>query len=69
MSLETLKGEYHIKTDPSVPPVQHPRRKTPIEYQEKIEKELNKLEQQEVIVKVNRAHCMGEFDDISDETR
>ena len=32
--------------------MQHPRRKTPIEYQEKIEKELNKLEQQEVIVKV-----------------
>ena len=47
-----FEGEYHIKTDPSVPPVQHPRRKTPIEYQEKIEKELNKLEQQEVIIKV-----------------
>ena len=47
-----FEGEYHIKTDPNIPPVQHPRRKTPTEYQEKIEKELNKLEQQKVITKV-----------------
>ena len=26
-----FKGEYNVKTDPSVPPVQHPSRKTPIE--------------------------------------
>ena len=27
-----MKGEYNIKTDPTVPPVQHGRQKVPIEY-------------------------------------
>ena len=30
-------------TDPGVPPVQHPMQETPIEYQEKIEKELGRM--------------------------
>ena len=38
-----LQGEYHMVTDPSVPPVQHAMGKTPIEYQEKIEKELDSM--------------------------
>ena len=33
-----FEGDYHIVTDPNVPPVQHSIRKTPTEYQEKIEK-------------------------------
>ena len=35
-----MQGEYNIKTDPTVPPVQHRRRKVPIEYKEEIEKKL-----------------------------
>ena len=29
--LSSLKGEYDIKVDPSVPPVHHARKKVPIE--------------------------------------
>ena len=36
-------GEYHMVTDPNVPPSQHAMRKIPIEYQEKIEKEQRNL--------------------------
>ena len=36
-----FEGEYHMVTDPNVPPSQHAMRKVPIEYQEKIEKELD----------------------------
>ena len=36
-----MQGEYNIKTDPTVPPVQHRRQKVPIEYKEEIEKELS----------------------------
>ena len=32
-----FEGEYHMVTDPNVPPSQHAMRKVPIEYQEKIE--------------------------------
>ena len=35
--LGSLKGEYDIKVDPTVPPVQHARRKMPIESKEAIE--------------------------------
>ena len=35
--LGSLKGEYDIKVDPTVPPVQHARRKVPIESKEAIE--------------------------------
>ena len=34
--LGSLKGEYDIKVDPTVPPVQHARRKVPIESKEAI---------------------------------
>ena len=32
-----MQGEYDIKTDPTIPPVQHRRQKVPIEYKEEIE--------------------------------
>ena len=38
-----MKGEYDIKTDPTVPPVQHGRWKLPIEYKEEIKKELAEM--------------------------
>ena len=44
-------GEYDIKTDLTVPPVQHGRRKVPIEYKEEIKKELAEMVQQRIITK------------------
>ena len=38
-----MQDEYNIKVDPTVPPVQHSRRKMPIEYKEEIEKELAEM--------------------------
>ena len=38
-----MQGEYDIKVDPTVPPVQHGRWKVPIEYKEEIEKELAEM--------------------------
>ena len=46
-----MQGEYDIKTDPTVPPVQHRRQKVPIEYKEEIEKELAEMVQQRIITK------------------
>ena len=39
--LGSLKGEYDIKVDPSVPPVQHARRKVPIESKAAIEEAID----------------------------
>ena len=46
-----MKGKYNIKTDPTVPPVQHRRQKVPIEYKEEIEKELAEMVWQGIITK------------------
>ena len=46
-----MQGEYDIKTDPTVPPVQHGRRKVPIKYKEEIKKELAEMVQQRIITK------------------
>ena len=46
-----MSGEYDIKTDPSVPPVQHGRHKVPIEHKAEIKKELNEMVRQGIIVK------------------
>ena len=46
-----MSGEYDIKTDPTVPPVQHGRWKVPIEYKEEIEKELGEMVHQGIITK------------------
>ena len=46
-----MQGEYDIKTDPTVPPVQHGRWKVPIEYKEEIEKELTEMVWQRIITK------------------
>ena len=46
-----MQGEYDIKTDPTVLPVQHGRQKVPIEYKEEIEKELAEMVRQRIITK------------------
>ena len=46
-----MSGEYDIKTDPTVLPVQHGRWKVPIEYKEEIQKELGEMVCQEIITK------------------
>ena len=46
-----MQGEYNIKTNPTVPPVQHSRWKVPIEYKEEIEKELAEMVHQRIITK------------------
>ena len=45
-----MQGEYDIKTDPTIPPVQH-RWKVPIKYKEEIKKELAEMVQQGIITK------------------
>ena len=49
--IRDMQGEYDIKTDPTVPPVQHGRQKVPIEYKEEIEKELAEMVWQRIITK------------------
>ena len=46
-----MQGEYDIKINPSVPPVQHGRRKVPIKYKEEIKKELAEMVHQGIITK------------------
>ncbi|XP_021361397.1 uncharacterized protein K02A2.6-like [Mizuhopecten yessoensis] len=47
-----LKGECHIKTDPSVPPVVHPPRRVPLSLREGLKEELARMESLEIITKV-----------------
>ena len=47
--LGSLKGEYNIRLDPTVKPVQYTRRKVPIESKEAIDKELDYLIEEEII--------------------
>ena len=49
--IRDMQGKYDIKTNPTVPPVQHGRRKVPIEYKEEIEKELAEMVWQRIITK------------------
>ena len=46
-----MQGKYDIKTNPTVPPVQHSRQKVPIEYKEEIKKELAEMVHQRIITK------------------
>ena len=50
-SIGDMQGEYNIKTDPIVPPVQHRRQKVPIKHKKEIEKELAEMVQQGIITK------------------
>ena len=48
--LSSLKGEYNIKIDPSVDPQQHSRRKVLIESKEAIEKEIDFMLEEGIVV-------------------
>ena len=48
--LGSLKGEYNIRVDPTVKPVTHARRKVPIESKEAIDKEMDYLIEEEIIM-------------------
>ena len=62
-----MKGKYNIKTDPTVPPVQHSRWKVPIKYKEEIEKELAEMVWQRIITIADWAHTMGQQPDVPKE--
>lgn len=47
-----LDGEYHIKIDPAVSPVQHPPRRVPVAVCEKLKSELEGMTAQNVIAPV-----------------
>ena len=47
--LGSLKGEYDIKVDPTVPPVQHARRKVPIESKAAIEEAIDYMVKQDIL--------------------
>ena len=49
--IRDMQGEYDIKIDPTVPPVQHSRWKVPIKYKEEIKKELVEMVHQRMITK------------------
>ena len=61
-----MQGKYDIKTDPTVPPVQHSRWKVPIEYKEEIEKELAEMVRQ-IHHQTDWAHTMGQQPDVPKE--
>ena len=44
-----LKGEYDIKVDPTVPPVQHAMRKVPIESKQAIEEAIGYIVKQDIL--------------------
>ena len=48
--LGSLKGEYDIKIDPTVHPQQHSRRKVPIESKEAIEKEIDYMLEEGIVI-------------------
>ena len=47
--LGSVKGEYDIKVDPTVPPVQHVRRKVPIESKAAIEEAIDYMVKQDIL--------------------
>lgn len=51
--LGCLKGEFNLKVDPQVIPVIDPPRKIPFQLHAKLKKELDRMEQNEVIARVN----------------
>jgi hypothetical protein len=48
-----FEGEYHITTDPSVPPVIHPPRRVPISLKNDIKKELEEMVANGILTKIN----------------
>ena len=53
-TIGSMPGTYTIRTDPSVPPVQHSRQKVPIECRDQIEKALDDMVLKGVIAPVTK---------------
>ena len=53
-TIGNMPSTYTIRTDPSVPPVQHARWKVPIEYRDQIEKALDDMVLKGVIAPVTK---------------
>ncbi len=47
-----FEGEYHITTDPLVPPVIHPPRRIPISLKDDTKKELDEMVSDGIIIKI-----------------
>ena len=47
-----LDGEYHIKVDPTVSPVQHPPRRVPVSVREQLKSELQRLTERDIIAPI-----------------
>ena len=50
--LGSLKGEYDIKVNPTVPPVEHGRRKVPIESKAAIEEAIDYIVKQDILAQI-----------------
>lgn len=48
-----LEGQYNIKLDPSISPVQHPPRRVPVPLREALHRTLNDIREQGVITSVD----------------
>ena len=49
-----FEGEYHVTLDATVPPVVHPPRRIPVALRDLLANELDKLEKQAIIAKVDK---------------
>ena len=56
-------------TDPNVPPSQHAMRKVPIEYQDKVEKELDQMERTRNHHQSDRTNRVSQLHNLSCETK
>ena len=55
-----LEGEYHIKIDPTVSPVQHPPRRVPVAIREELKAELCRTVDQDIFP-CDDTNTMGQF--------
>ena len=67
--LGSLKGAYNIRVDPTVKPATHARRKVPIESKDTIDKELDYLIEEEIIMEQVEPTPWVLFSDIPEETK
>ena len=67
--LGSLKGAYNIRVDPTVKPATHARRKVPIESKEAIDKELDFLIEEEIIMEQVEPTPWVLFSDILEEAK
>lgn len=51
-----LEGEYHIKIDTKVPPVQHAPRRVPVPPRDKLKVELDRMVEEQIIAPVTAPH-------------